>query len=172
MKKFFSSLISELLYKEYDVLHERETVICDSAEPSKIKEWMQHEYGAKGAKKGKDSVTRGIDFIKTQKWVIDDTKCPRTAQEVQQYHWKEDKDGNIEEKPVDLFDDAIKAHMYGLEPLSRMKGSPTTISKSRGNNDIRKDILQAKKEERKKMREVQRAQRKKRKEEEEKLKNN
>jgi phage terminase large subunit len=146
------------LNKEFDVLHLGEAVRCDSAEPSKIKEWTQHGYGAIPAIKGKDSVTRGIDFVKSQNWIIDDTKCPRLAQEVQIYHRKEDKDGNKTEDPVDLMDDAIKSHLYGLEPLSRMKGKPSTLSGSK--SDHKKSLIEAKKEERKKKREAMKAQRK------------
>lgn len=149
--------------KEFNVLHMGEHVICDSAEPSKIKEWQQYGYGAVGAVKGKDSVSRGIDFLKTQKWVIDDSKCPRTAQEVQIYHWKKDKNGDDTPDPVDLFDDAIKAHMYGLEPLSRMKGKASVLSGSK--TDQKKDILQVKKDQRKEQREIMKAQRRKLREE-------
>jgi phage terminase large subunit len=148
--------------EEFDILHKSEAVTCDSAEPSKIKEWKQYGYGALPAVKGKDSVTRGIDFLKSQKWIIDDSRCPRTAQEVQQYHWKEDKDGTPTDKPVDLFDDAIKAHMYALEVLSRSKGKPSVMTGvvSKG----KKEILEVKKAERKKVREVLKAQRREKRE--------
>jgi len=154
---------------EFDVLHKGEHVICDSEAPDKIKEWAQHGYGAIGAKKGKGSVQRGIDFLKAQKWVIDDSRCPRTAQEVQQYHRKEDKDGNALEDPVDLFDDAIKAHMYALEPLSRSKGKPSVLAGvvSEG----KKEILNVKRAERKKMREVIKSQRREKREARKKEKN-
>jgi hypothetical protein len=143
--------------EEFDILHKGEAVTCDSAEPSKIKEWKQYGYGALPAVKGKDSVTRGVDFLKSQKWVIDDTRCPRTAQEVQQYHWKEDKDGTPTDKPVDLFDDAIKAHMYALEVLSRAKGKPSVFA---GNlSDHKKEMIETKRKERQAMREVLKAQR-------------
>jgi len=148
--------------EEFNVLGKPQQVICDSAEPSKIKEWVQSGYAAIPAIKGKDSVTRGIDFIKTQKWIIDDTKCPRTAQEVQTYHWKENKDGQPTDKPVDLFDDAIKASMYALEPLSRMKGKPSILSGSL--SDAKKSLIELKKEERRKRRDVIKAQIKKNKE--------
>lgn len=146
----------------FDILHKGEKVICDSADPDKIKEWHQHGYGAVGAVKGKGSPQRGVDFLKSQKWVIDDSVCPRTAQEVQVYHWLEDKDGNPTDKPVELMDDAIKAHMYALEPLSRMKGKPGVLSGSQ--SDQKKDLITAKKEERKKKREILKAQRKKKRE--------
>jgi len=145
------------LNDEVDVLHKGERVTCDSEAPALIKEWVQFGYGAIGAIKGKGSVLRGIDYMKSQKWVIDDTKCPRTAQEVQTYHRKVDKDGNTMEEPVELMDDAIKAHMYALEALSRTKGSPSILSGTLSKE--KKDILEVKKAERKNMREVLKAQR-------------
>ena len=137
-------------------------VRCDSADPDKIKEWAANGYGAIGAIKGKGSVERGIDYLKSQKWIIDETKCPRTAQEVQQYHWKEDKDGSATDKPVELFDDAIKAHMYALEPLSKVKGKPSVLTGVI--SDGKKEILNVKKAERKAMREVIKSQRRKKRE--------
>lgn len=146
--------------REFDILHDQERVICDSEAPDKIIEWKNNGYGAIGAKKGKGSVLRGIDFIKTQKWIIDDTKCPRLAQEVQVFHWKEDKDGKIldAEDPTTLFEDAIKAHFYALEPLSRMKGKVSVISGSK--SDHKKGLIEALKDERKKKRITMKAKRK------------
>jgi phage terminase large subunit len=149
---------------EFDILHKGETARGDSAEPARIKEWQQYGYGVIPAKKGKDSVSRGIDFINTQKWYIDPNKCPRLLQEVQVYHKKTDKDGNIlpDEKPVDIFDDAIKAHMYALEPLSTMKLKPSILSGSK--SDHKKSLIEAKKEERRKRREVLKVQQKRKRE--------
>lgn len=145
------------LNREFDVLHEGEGVKCDNEAPDKIKEWIQHGYGATPAIKGKGSIMRGIDFVKAQKWIIDDTMCPRLAQEVQVYHRKEDKDGNVLEDEVDLMNDAIKAHFYALEPLSKMKGKPSVLSGSK--SDHKKSLIEVKKEERKKKREIIKAQR-------------
>lgn len=127
---------------EFDVLHKGERVICDSAEPAKIKEWTQYGYGALPAKKGPGSVERGIDFMRTQKWIIDENKCPRTAQEVQMYHNKEDKDGNPTDKPIEINDDAMKAHMYALEPLSRLQGKPSVLSGKK--TDSKKELIEEK----------------------------
>lgn len=146
------------LNEEFDILHKGERAICDSEAPDKIAEWVNNGYGAIKAKKGKGSVLRGIDFIKAQKWVIDDSKCPRLAQEVQVYHRKEDKDGNTVEEEVDLMNDAIKAHMYALEPLSRMRGKPSTLSGSK--SDHKKSLIEAKRKDRRNKREVLKAQRK------------
>lgn len=151
-----------LLNKEYDILHKGESIICDSANPDKIKEWVQHGYGALSAKKGKGSPLRGIDFIKSQKWIID-PKCVRTIQEVQIYHRKEDKSGNILEDPIEIFDDAIKAHMYALEPLSKLRGKPSVLSGSKSDN--KKDLIKVKADERKKLKQALKERRKRLREE-------
>lgn len=150
--------------EEFDVLHKGEAARGDSAEPARIREWQQAGYGVLPATKGKDSVSRGIDFIKTQRWYIDPDMCPRTLQEAQVYHKKTDKDGNVlpKEEPVNIFDDAIKAHMYALEPLSRSQGKPGVLSGTL--TDQKKDLIQIKKAERKKRKEVIVAQRKKKRE--------
>ncbi len=150
--------------EEYDVLHKGETARGDSAEPDRIKEWKQAGYGVLPAIKGTGSVRRGIDFLKTQRWFIDPDKCPRTLQEVQVYHYKTKKDGSIDskEEPVNIFDDAIKAHMYALEPLSKNKGKPGVLSGTL--TDQKKDLIQIKKAERRKRKEVMIAQRKKKRE--------
>lgn len=155
------------LNEEFEILDIGKKVTCDSAEPSKIKELVQHGYGAVGAIKGKDSVTRGIDFLRSQKLVVDPNKCPRLVQELEQYHWKEDKNGEPTDKPVDLFDDAIKACFYALEDLSRAKGKPSVLSGSK--SDHKKSLIELKKEERRKKREVIKAQKKKEREEKKKL---
>ena len=149
------------LNEEFDILHKGERATADSAEPARIKEWIQHGYGVIGAVKGKDSVSRGIDYLKTQRWFIDPTKCPRTLQEAQVYHRKTDKNGEVNknEDPVDIFDDALKSHFYGLEQLSRMKGNPSVLSGTK--TDQKKALIDQKKEERKKMREVFKTQRRK-----------
>ncbi len=149
------------LNEEFDILHKGERAVGDSAEPARIKEWVQHGYGVIGAIKGKDSVSRGIDFLKTQKWFIDPNTCPRTLQEVQVYHRKTDKNGEVNktEDPVDIFDDAIKAHMYALEALSRMRGKPSVLSGTK--SDQKKKMIDQKKDERKNLREVFKTQRRK-----------
>lgn len=142
------------LNEEFDVLHKGEQARGDSAEPARIKEWVQAGYGVLKAKKGPGSVSRGIDFIKSQRWFIDPDTCPRTLQEAQVYHLKTDKNGNVKvnEDPVDIFDDAMKATMYALEPLSMMKGKASILSGSK--SDAKKSLIEVKKQERKKLREA------------------
>jgi phage terminase large subunit len=148
---------------EYDIMERGKRCKADSAEPARIKEWVQNGFGVIPAVKGPDSVTRGIDYIKNYKWYIDPDRCPRLAQEVEVYHWKEDKNGDpIEGKPVDIFDDGIKSVIYSLEDLSRSQGKPSVLSGTK--SDKKKEILEIKKEERKKIREIKKAQAKKKRE--------
>jgi phage terminase large subunit len=90
-----------------DVLAERvkemigdERIICDSAEPKSIQELNNHGVSAVGAKKGKDSVNFGIDWLK-QQTIIVDKSCVNLQNELQQYHWKKDAGGNSLKIPVD-----------------------------------------------------------------------
>lgn len=90
-----------------DILAERvremigdERIICDSAEPKSIQELNNHGVTAVGAKKGKDSVNFGIDWLKQQTIVVDKT-CINLINELQQYHWKKDAGGNSLKIPVD-----------------------------------------------------------------------
>ena len=90
-----------------DVLAERvkemigdERIICDSAEPKSIQELNNHGVSAVGAKKGKDSVNFGIDWLKQQTIIVDKT-CINLINELQQYHWKKDAGGNSLKIPVD-----------------------------------------------------------------------
>lgn len=104
-----------------DVLAERvksliggDVVTCDSAEPKSIAELRRYGVNARGAKKGKDSVLHGIQWLQQQKLVIDE-KCINTRNEVQQYKWREDKDGNAMREPVDKNNHIIDGARYGLE---------------------------------------------------------
>jgi phage terminase large subunit len=90
-----------------DVLAERlkemigtERVTCDSAEPKSIQELRNCGISAVGARKGKDSVNFGIDWLKQQEIIIDKS-CINARNEMQQYHWKKDAGGNSLKIPVD-----------------------------------------------------------------------
>ena len=90
-----------------DVLAERvkdmigsNRITCDSAEPKSIQELCNNGVSAIGAKKGKDSVNFGIDWLKQQTIVVDKT-CINLQNELQQYHWKKDAGGNSLKIPVD-----------------------------------------------------------------------
>jgi phage terminase large subunit len=94
-------------------------VICDSAEPKSIAELQRLGVDAQGAKKGKDSVVHGIQWLQQQKVIID-KNCVNTQNEWQMYKWKEDAGGAVVRSgglpvPVDRNNHLIDAIRYAYE---------------------------------------------------------
>lgn len=109
-------LTNDQLAKEIKKIIGDQIVVCDSSEPKSIKELRNFGVRAVPAKKGKDSVRFGIDWLKRQKIIID-IQCQNTKEEFQKYKWKEDKDGNVLPEPVDRDNHLIDAIRYGCEEL-------------------------------------------------------
>ena len=107
-------LTNDILAIEARALIGREPVTCDSAEPKSIAELQQNGVSAMAAKKGKDSVTYGIQWLQQQTIVID-TTCINARNEFSGYHWREDKAGNALRQPVDKNDHIISALRYAYE---------------------------------------------------------
>lgn len=95
----------------------KDYVRCDSAEPKSIAELQQHGVSAVPAKKGKDSVLFGIQWLQQQKVIID-PKCINTINEFRVYKWKEDKNGIAMREPVDRFNHIIDGLRYAYEDES------------------------------------------------------
>jgi phage terminase large subunit len=89
-------------------------VTCDSAEPKSVQELNNYGVSARGARKGKDSVNFGIQWLQQQTIVID-TKCINTKNEISTYHWKQTKDGVAMRVPCDKNDHLIAAARYAHE---------------------------------------------------------
>lgn len=89
-------------------------VICDSEDPKSIAELRQYGVKALGARKGPGSVNHGIQWLQQQNIVID-IKCQNFKNEIQQYKWKEDKDGNVLTVPVDKYNHLLDALRYAYE---------------------------------------------------------
>lgn len=91
-------------------------VTCDSAEPKTIDELCRAGIRALPAVKGKDSITYGIDWLLDFEIIID-PRCQNFKNEIQVYHWAEDKYGNALRKPVDKENHLMDALRYACEPL-------------------------------------------------------
>lgn len=89
-------------------------ITADCAEPDRIKEWNDRGYFVRGAKKGKDSVKYGIDFMRSKKIHIHPS-CSGVVSEFQTFKHKEDKEGNVMDEFVNFKDDGISAARYALE---------------------------------------------------------
>ena len=89
-------------------------VICDSAEPKSIQELRNYGIQAGEAKKGKDSVLFGIQWLQQQEIIID-KNCINAKTEISTYHWQEDASGNAIKKPSDKNNHLIDAARYAHE---------------------------------------------------------
>lgn len=102
-------LASEVKSRVFDNL-----IICDSAEPKSIAELRRYGVNATGARKGKDSVLFGIQWLQQQTIVVDKS-CINMQNELSLYKWREDKDGNAIRQPVDKNNHLIDGLRYAYE---------------------------------------------------------
>ncbi|MEB6213517.1 PBSX family phage terminase large subunit [Enterococcus casseliflavus] len=101
----------------------KERIIADSAEQKSIAELSK--LGLKrisGAKKGRDSINHGIQFL-LQFEIIVHSNCTNTINELTNYGYKKDKQtGQYTNQPIDNYNHLIDALRYSLEPLSMRRG--------------------------------------------------
>jgi phage terminase large subunit len=110
-------------------LNKRKVMYCDSAEPDRIQMWVKAGYKARAVKKEQGSVKAQIDYLKQHKIHIDGS-CINTIKEIQQWKWQKDsKSGLYIDEPVNIFDDAMAALRYAVEPYRR-NAKVRTISKN------------------------------------------
>lgn len=109
-----TGLTNDILAERMKELIGNERVTADSSEPKSIQELNNHGVSAVGAKKGKDSVNFGIDWLK-QQTIIVDKSCINMQNELSQYHWKKDAGGNSLKIPVDKNNHLIDALRYAYE---------------------------------------------------------
>jgi phage terminase large subunit len=111
---YMTELTNDVLATEVKKIIGNQLVVCDSAEPKSIKELRQYGINAIGAKKGKDSVNHGIQWLQQQTIVVD-VKCQNMKNELMKYKWKEDRNGNVLPVPVDKDNHLIDALRYAYE---------------------------------------------------------
>ena len=93
----------------------KERITADSAEPKSIDRLRELGlYRIKGARKGRDSINNGIDYIQDFKIVIH-PRCVNFITEISNYTWDKDKFDNKLNKPIDDFNHLMDAMRYGME---------------------------------------------------------
>lgn len=93
----------------------KEQIIADCAEPKSIDELKY--YGLRriqGAKKGRDSINNGIQWIQELEIIVH-PRCVNFLTEISNYQWDSDKFGNKVNKPIDGFNHLMDAMRYALE---------------------------------------------------------
>lgn len=94
--------------------YSKEKITGDSAEPKSIDELKGYGLRIKGAKKGKDSILNGIQWIQDLKIVIH-PRCNNFLTEISNYQWDKDKFGKALNRPIDDFNHLLDAMRYALE---------------------------------------------------------
>lgn len=92
----------------------KESITGDSAEPKSIDELYDYGLRIKGAKKGRDSIMNGIQWIQDLKIIIH-PRCTNFITEISNYTWDKDRFGKTLNVPVDDFNHLMDAMRYGLE---------------------------------------------------------
>lgn len=110
---------NEAIHKDVtDMGYAKEKIRADSAEPKSID--RLRELGLvniKPARKGKDSVNNGIDYIQDFKIIIH-PRCVNFITEISNYTWDTDKFGKKINKPIDDFNHLMDAFRYAMEEFS------------------------------------------------------
>ena len=101
--------------------YSKEHITADSAEPKSIDELKGYGLRVKGAKKGKDSIANGIQWIQDLEIIIH-PRCVNFLTEISNYTWDVDKFGNKLNKPIDDFNHLMDAMRYALEKYIKKNG--------------------------------------------------
>lgn len=92
----------------------KETITADSAEPKSIDELRSLGLYIHGAKKGKDSINNGIQWIQDLEIIVH-PRCVNFLTEISNYMWKSDRFGKKLNEPIDDFNHLMDAMRYALE---------------------------------------------------------
>ena len=97
----------------------KERICADCAEPKSIA--RLRELGLRrmtAARKGKDSIMNGIDYLQGFEIIIHPS-CENFINEIGNYAWEKDKFGNCINRPEDKFNHLMDAMRYAVEDLMR-----------------------------------------------------
>lgn len=95
----------------------KERIRADCAEPKSIDELRELGlYRITPARKGRDSINNGIQYIQDYRIVIH-PRCVNFLTEISNYTWAEDKFGGKLNRPIDAFNHLMDAMRYALEDV-------------------------------------------------------
>jgi len=102
-----------------------EEIVADSAEPKSIEEIHRAGFNIKPAKKGPDSIRKGIDLMRRHKLYIHKESLD-TQKEFRNYKWKTDRNNRTLPVPEDSWNHSVDAVRYVcLNKLLRKTGTYT-----------------------------------------------
>lgn len=111
-----TKMSNKMIFEEIQRMgYAKEKIVADSAEPKSIDELKGLGLRRiEAAKKGKDSINNGIQFIQNFEIIIH-PRCTNFLTEISNYTWDKDKFGNQINKPIDDFNHCLDALRYGCE---------------------------------------------------------
>ena len=111
-----TKMSNKMIYDEIQQMgYAKERIVADSAEPKSIDELKGLGLRRiEAAKKGKDSINNGIQFIQNFEIIIH-PRCTNFLTEISNYTWDKDKFGNSINRPIDDFNHCLDALRYGCE---------------------------------------------------------
>lgn len=119
---YSKGLSNRRIFEEIQALgYSKERITADSAEPKSIDELKGYGLRVSSAKKGKDSILNGIQWIQDLEIIIH-PRCVNFLTEIGSYTWKEDRFGKKLNEPVDDANHLMDAMRYALESYIRKKG--------------------------------------------------
>ena len=122
VNKMSNADVWEYLKNEKGVT-EDDLIIADSAEPKSIGDFKAYGALIRGAEKGPGSVDYSMKWLSSlAKIVIDQRRCPVSAQEFSTYEFIQDKDGNYISGYVDADNHCIDSIRYALNNIWKKKG--------------------------------------------------
>lgn len=125
LKGLSSNELAEMIKSK---ISPKQKVTCESADPRLVSALKSEGINASRARKGPGSVLAGIKYLMNYKIVIDEN-CVNAIDEFQNYKWKEDAKGQVQEIPEDKNNHLIDALRYALE--DDMKPKIETIDYAR-----------------------------------------
>lgn len=115
-------LTNRMIYQEIqDAGYAKEKITADSAEPKSIDELRELGLRVHGARKGRDSINNGIQYIQDYQIIVH-PRCVNFLTEINNYTWDSDKFGDRINVPIDDFNHLMDALRYAVSDLQ--KGAP------------------------------------------------
>ncbi|MBP5781475.1 MAG: PBSX family phage terminase large subunit [Clostridia bacterium] len=93
-----------------------EVIVCDAAEPKSIAELQDEGIRAEPSRKGRDSVTHGIQQIQNYEIIVH-PRCREFIIEITNYCWGKDASGRLTNKPDHEFSHGPDSMRYGVSKI-------------------------------------------------------
>lgn len=93
-------------------------MVCDSAEPDRIKTFKKAGFNARPVKKYAGSVKDQIMALQGYRKIYINSTCVNTWKEAKSWMYKTDRNGNYTDDPVDVFDDCMACLRYSKDLFS------------------------------------------------------